>query len=317
LRGHGEARERLYAAAIHDGQGTLQGASELIELDGERGLVHAVRVLGVAAAADPSLWLDGIEMREFDHHVDREGHAATVLEARAGGDPSIAAYLDRVASSAPGGAAAVEPPAMEALLAAIAGTGRVARGASYWIRTLPDTDLDPVVRLALTATEESVVVSALRSLVGARALRFRLELVALVEHEADLVRHLAATILGRHEHSSLRDAGLAALGRDPCVGLRLLRLNAVGSDVAAVLDLLVPEDDPDRQHDLVFPLVEMLEATPRAWHTGAALYAYDRSPCRTCRLRAVRLLIDKGTCPEWVRDEGRFDESERVRTLCG
>jgi hypothetical protein len=84
-----------------------------------------------------------------------------------------------------------------------------------------------------------------------------------------------------------------------------------------VLDLLVPEDDPDRQHDLVFPLVEMLEATPRAWHTGAALYAYDRSPCRTCRLRAVRLLIDKGTCPEWVRDEGRFDESERVRTLCG
>jgi len=97
-RGIAGARRALYDC-LHRAQGTsdVYASREIIELDGEAGLLFVVRAMGVllATEADFSVW--GYELSVFDEQHS-EGAGRAILEREAATDASIRLYLERVES---------------------------------------------------------------------------------------------------------------------------------------------------------------------------------------------------------------------------
>lgn len=316
LRGHSGARDALYRTCREVEHGELYGVDEIIELDGVDGLAFVANKLGQLILVDRSPAVDGTEFWSFDAEHG-EGAALRVLEELSAASSPIHAYLTRVREKVSTGptSSTWRRLSVDEQVAVILAAKRPIHGLGPWARDLGDDALLPILRIALSHDESSVIENALRCLSGSRVLSFTPELWPLVRHSDANIRLFAARALGRHIDTSVRETGVALLAEDTPTALELLRRNALPEDGNTLSKSLSYVDDIHERHSICSHVNQLLEDCPGVREPGLALYVYEHSPCRHCRASAVRHLRAWDACPGWLLDEGRFDASEEIREL--
>jgi len=315
-RGNSRAREALYSACVPTEYGGLHASSEIVELDGDAGLVFVAERAGVFMRADPNFDVnDGLAYRFDLEHGD--GAALRLLSPLAAGNSAIATYVAWLREDEAKVSSASEAPrrSIEEIVEVIRDSQRDHFWLLRWARDADPADLEPIVRLATSESSSLVIENAVRCLSGSRALPLKRELLPLVRHDQREVRELAAHTLGRHMDPAVREAGLALLGDDISVALELLRRNARSEDVSVLVERLEPFPDSEAQHAVGYDLLKLFAGSPDIREPALALYVYELSPCQNCRGSAVRHLLAWEKCPDWVRREAHFDASEEVRGL--
>ena len=69
----------------------------------------------------------------------------------------------------------------------------------------------------------------------------------------------------------------------------------------------------DELHSLGFGLNDIFTQHPTSAAADIFLDLYERGPCSLCRERFVQRLIDIGSLPEWLKDEGLYDANVGIR----
>ncbi len=96
--GYTAALPRLYDLCRRTEHSTdVEACIELIEADGEKGLLFVAKQLGEALLFDPDFWVGDWELERFDE-LHGEGKAHKILAGAALSDPAIAHYLNEVAA---------------------------------------------------------------------------------------------------------------------------------------------------------------------------------------------------------------------------
>jgi hypothetical protein len=318
LLGYPSARDGLYQACEPaENSADVYGCAEIVELDGEKGLVFVARLLGELLVTRPGFWVDDELSRLYDERHG-EGSAMAALGKFVPHDAAIVRYLDGVvATSAQRSEHA--PRARRSAKNVVAAIEK-ANGPLDWVRHWGSKatlhELEPVLRLAIPASAPLVLENALRCLSGSRTLPLQPQLFAFLDHESDGVRKFAALALAQHVDPRVRAAGLAALSRDLRVALTLLCKNASSVDGTAIAEVLRPFADEHVQHAVTSDLIELLEQSQAVREPSIALYVYEHAACRRCRADAVGFLIHWNASPRWLLEEGAHDASAEIRKAC-
>ncbi len=334
-RGIAGAREALYACLGRArGSSDVYASREIIELDGEAGLLFVVRAMGslLATEADFSVW--GYELSVFDEQHG-EGRGRALLEREAASDASIRVYLEHVtryeAELAEERRAASgddeqtsrrkrkRMSVQEALRRISASQpGKPEYYLTSWGRQAEPAELQQALGLLLSSSNPRVLESALRALSGPDHPPLDPRILELTVHADDEVRFWSGRVLSKHSRADIRELGLVALARgDAQVGLEILRSSAQAEDADALLRALVSlrSADPDRLHGAESTALEMLEDCPGLPGAAIALEIYEQSACAHCRGRAFEHLLELRACPQWVVDECANDGAEWIREV--
>ena len=334
-RGIAGARPALYACLGRMPHSSdVYASREIIELDGENGLLFVVRAMGrmLADDADFSVW--GYELSVFDEQHG-EGAGRARLERAAATDADVRLYLEHVeryeaalaqerGASSGEGAPPVHPArgrmsveeALQRILASQPGKPEGALG--YWGRRAEPAELAQVLELLLSHSDPRVLESALRALGGPDRPPLHARIFELARHADEDVRFWAGRVLSKHSRADIRELGLEVLARgDARVGIEILRSSAQAGDCASLQGALVSlrDADPGRLHTAGFTALEMLEEQPGLPGAEIALEIYEQSPCAHCRGRAFEHLLQLQACPPWVIDECANDGFEWIREV--
>jgi hypothetical protein len=317
LSGYAGAREVLYSYCSRSAHSAdVFACDEIVELDGEVGLRFVARKLGELLEEDADFRVDDRPLWTFDS-TRSDGAALGILSEAGTTDRWIKRYLDALSpSAAPSSRTRQRQREVPEALGSVLSSTRSLLWLGYWAKDLEEHDLRPFLDLALTHDSNWVRENALRCIAGARRLSFQPSLTTLLVHEAPGVRGFAARAVARHSDPLIRATALEVLPKDPETALTALRTSALAEDAPQIWDSLISLGQAREPHDIVFPLVQLLEANPPFGPSSLALYAYLESPCTNCRGDAVKLLFRDDQAPEWLRAEGAKDSSEAVRNLC-
>ncbi len=96
---------------------------------------------------------------------------------------------------------------------------------------------------------------------------------------------------------------------------KILTASYQPGDHRFLADLLERPADEDNDHWLGFDVLDLIKAHPEPDADRALLLLYERGPCAFCRCEVVKLLLQLGRVPEWVRQECRFDADPETRAL--
>lgn len=317
-RGDLDARTALYSECQRvAGVSDIYGSFEIIDLDGEAGFLFIVQKLGELATTQLDFLSDDSAVRDFEEQHG-EGTGLAFLRNHANVDPAVASYIRALESFAMRGKDQQRPPrpTVTEVLAQISTAERSLHWLGHWGRHASSEELEPILALVEQSSSPRILENALRCLSGSRSPPFHSALFDLLRHQDANVRLFATRSLANSVQPSIREEGLAALSFDVTMGLALLRKNARAEDARALMAALRPVSDVDLQHSLVSGAVDLLKQNGIVREPGIALYVYENSPCMNCRGDAVKLLLDWGSCPPWLRDEGAFDASEEIRAAC-
>jgi hypothetical protein len=310
------ARAALYAACERDSESSAVFAcTDIVDLDGEEGLLFAARTLGHFLDTDAGFRVNDELMRYFDDQHG-EGRAAVVLGAQV--EAAIRRYLDGVALTTSRRSATRPRDARKTgdeVASAILAADQFLDWLWFWGRRASEDELEPVLRLATPSAPPMVLENVLWCLGGAKRPPIKPWLFELLEHGELNVRRYCAETLGRHVLPQVRAAGLAALHGDLFIAIALLCQNAVQEDAAAIVGALRPIEDRDDQHMVASTLMDMLRDNDSIFDSLIALYVYESSPCMHCRASAVRALEAHRSVPQWLRVECAYDASEEIRQI--
>jgi hypothetical protein len=334
-RGIAGARPALYACLGRAKYSSdVYASREIIELDGEAGLLFVARAMGRMLADDSDFSAWGYELSVFDEQHG-EGAGRALLELAAATDASVRLYLEYVQrheavlaeersarsrdDARPGRPTRATISVEEALRRILASEpGEPEGGLGYWGRRAEAAELAQVLDLLITSSNPRVLESALRALGGPDHPPLHSRILELTRHADDDVRFWAGRVLSKHSRADIRELGLEALARgDAQVGLEILRGSAQAEDAAALLGALVSlrSADPGRLHAAESTALEMLEEHPDLSGAAIALEIYAQSACAHCRGRAFEHLLELRACPQWVIDECAKDGFEWIREV--
>ncbi|RYD60392.1 MAG: hypothetical protein EOP83_19500 [Verrucomicrobiaceae bacterium] len=319
LLGHENARPKLYdLCRLSPDSNNIVAISEVIEVDGEKGLLFAARALGEALLADSDFWVGDWELWRFDD-LHGPGQAKEILAKVSSTDFVIRHYLQEVAayerrkSDGASSEKKVPEPVESVVEAILSATERVSRLRRWGNEASPE-ERAQVGKLLEGEPEVGVLRNVLWCLKGKGLADYDETLLTLVFHEDDEVRYFAGQMFSHHVNPQVRAAGFALLERgDAAVATDLLRLNVTEHDAGRILDALRRSKEEDN-HCTVVNLLEMLE-NGSPWGPAIPLYIYEHSPCMHCREHAVEFLIKNQICPQWVLEEAAFDGSEDIRKM--
>ena len=317
------------------------GAMDIIELDGEQGLVQVASVLGngahQAGAEDVVDWF----VEWFDR--DRaEGEGLRVLEAARRSDAGVEWFLsirqaaeeryqaaDNQAEPAaladplvpsdfefhdPGGKLTVEqvlawirnaPPVPNPRHLLQNGCLRL----GWWGREAGDSDLDRVL-LELETAESSLEQDRLLSVFAQRPMpRLPEKVLALAETAQYPVRFRAYNALRHVDDPRVRDLAIRSMSAERIDdgSLRLWRSSYRPGDHRIIeAGLALPEGD-DRVHGVLFDVADICIAVEQPECVPLMLMVYAYSPCSMCRSRVVDCMTKLGAVPDWLLHEYRRD----------
>lgn len=322
LAGHSAALPQLYALCSFDNPtGKIFGCDELIQVDGEKGLIFVAKRLGEALLQDPDYSKSNWQLTCFDE-LNGAGRARAVLSEVAPSDPAIQHYLQVMTSDEEEGHRGNEPYAappvesVENILQTILTATKRERRLRAWGRKATVADRIQVMELLKMGSPPMVLVNALWCLSRTGLPEFDEAKLWLVFHEDEDVRFLAAQVFAHHREPQVRLAGLALLKRgDLLIGTRLLELSATEDDSEAILSALADKLPTDAPHGVFSNLIELLEAHETIREPLIPLFIYEFSPCMLCRERAIETLVKWGKCPQWVAEEAIKDASADIREL--
>ncbi len=317
LSGHNAARATLYGYCVRSPDSAdVFACDEIVELDGQAGLLFVARKLGELLEQDSKFRVDDSPLWTFDS-TRSDGDAVATLLRAAPTDRWIQRYLDSLnsrdqqQSSAPKRVREI-PEVLDIVQASTQSLYWL----GYWARELEEHDLQPFLQLALTDNSDWVRENALRCVAGSKRISFQPTVLQLLSHKAAAVRDFAAKAVSRHTDPSIRASALEVLPGDPDTALTALLSTARAEDAEQIWSAITSNPLHSEPHDIVFPLVQILRATPSLSASSLALYVYLESPCTNCRGQAVKTLFRDGQVPEWLRAEGMEDSCEEVHNLC-
>jgi hypothetical protein len=318
INGHAAALPALYAMCCRDhSTNNVRACEELIEADGEKGLLHAARILGQTLVDDPAFWINGYELDCFDD-LHQPGSMRAILIESAVHVPVIAHLLkamnareeeDRMRSPSAG----YVPEPVETIQASIAASTKRQPHLIRWGKLTSLENRRLIARMLYTQLPPRALENALRCLWRTGLPDFDPTLLELVNHPDAEVARLASQVFSNHSEPEVRQAGLAALAQQRLdLGITLLRLSARGEDEAAILSAIMA-DNSDDPHNALHSLVNLITEHPSLRAPWLALHAYEHSHCMHCRCSAFKTLVKWQACPEWVRHEAASDADPEIR----
>jgi len=318
--------------------GLPPAAEQLLDLDGEEGLLRVAERLGERLERSPEEWVDKALLWYFDQ--DREaGSALAVLEEARKQSARVNRFLlaletkraepGRVVSSAhPNGLRLpLERNSAADVIAYVgspkhASCGDAARPfhghfLHRWGMAASQSSLSEVYERLAAATIPSHLYAYLRVFAKAQLPVLSPAVLDLARHEDPLVRIAAVTALSQLRDTRLRDLALDSLEELPAnsAALALFHLNAAPGDAKLVSEALrVPRDIHDL-HGLVGDLLFGFQTSHDPDTSVLMLFIYEHSPCSECRRKAVRQLADSGPLPTWLAEEIAFDSNADTRAV--
>ncbi len=321
-RGFASARSALYAECGRDPYyGTCFGCAEIIELDGEAGLLFVARKLAtILAESSDGFCLDEDDLEPYERKFGA-GSGRALLERLAPGDPLVLAFLDGIAATEARRLARNPDPrsprrrSLEEVLKQIAESEEDLVGLHGWgWRLATREDLERVLEAALETNRARTLTNCLRALAGAGLPPLHPAIFEWTRHPDPAVRRAAANVLGRHSLYAVRNLGLEALARgDLLVGLSLLERSALAEDADAIATALRPVGEIHEEYVVCNSVVDLLRSTPEVRDARIALHVYEWSPAVRARERAARFLSCWKAAPTWLLDECAQDASAEIR----
>ncbi len=321
VRGVAGARAAMYACfGRAETSGEVSAIEPIIALDGEAGLLFVARALGSKDAVGRETWISSYQLSIFDDGHG-EGAGRKLLESAAATEPSVRAYLDALDAEEELEKGHANPrtdtrESLAQVLESIRANNELYGSiwVQHWGRSASRKELQAVLDLLLSLTRPYALVAALRCLGGAGLPPLHPRIFELTRHEDDEVSSWAARVLSKHSLPGVRACGLEALARgDILVALEILTRSAQVDDVETLLAALRPLEDPHEEHGVAYGLLDLFKHSPEVCDARLASYVYDRTPCMSCRERAVEVLVRRGEAPRWLLEECASDGSHSIR----
>lgn len=356
-RGIAEAKaalDRLFADNRTKHPNELLGALDIIDVDGEIGLLQVCSVLGNEARERSSGTVDDWFLNVFDGSR-QDGAGIKFLESARERDSGIDRFLSiregeqarrktvnqNIASQrgAPpskpfGDDYASVPQAYHHLTAEQiidwvqnAPTQASSRASTSegrgWLRgwgiKAGDTAIDRVLR-ALEETESGLEQRRYLSIFAKRPMpRVSDKVIQLAESQDEHVRARAYAALKNIADPRIRAVALRSLTpeRIKTGSLELWQSSYEPHDHQAIEGSLYVPDDVGELHSLIFDLAYVCANVKRAECLSLMLFVYEYSPCGNCRGRVVEVMVELGIAPQWMIEECCFDAMEDIREKFG
>jgi len=322
LQGHETARLALREMCRCDDEGDLFACSEIVEAEGEEGLIFVADRNGERVLADEGYEAETWLVSEFDER-NGEGSGMAILERESRVNPRIAAYRDAVLADLGGRAERPDrtPPAVEEVIAQIlASTKRLPRLAFFGEQATPE-ERRKVAALDFAKMEPVPVENYLCYFHRSGFPEFREEYLPLLRHPEERVRWRAHSVLSHHAEPQVRMAAYEALARgEVAFFVKLLRRSGLAEDVEPLLGAIrAPEiqADADEVHGVVGPLLKLVKENERMSDLRLAVWMYEYSSCHICRSDAVEFMVGRSVLPQWIAEECLSDASEGIREMAG
>lgn len=320
--GYEDFRARLYEVVRVKPISAMDwlGEDDLVALDGEAGFEFVVGVRGERLDAEPWEWTHAAVMHDA---VERWGRDRAVRLLETSDIPGARQFL----AAWPGEGTKPTTDARDAhrdrmraipvadILSAAGNPDRCIwfRG---WGRHAEDADLRTVLLAIRRESDPHRLARLLRVFSGRPLPEFDERVLELAAHPNPDVRGMATRVLEQDTHPAIRDLALKLL-TDPNTAAEAVALfvnNYTAGDEARILSALptVPEDD---LHYALMAAEKVLSANDHAAPLPLGLFAYRYNPCGHCRESVAELLHRRGSMPDWVRNELRYDSYEDARKL--
>lgn len=332
----------------------LLGALDIIEVDGEQGLLQVCSALGHEAHQKNADTVDDWFLNVFDE--DRsEGDGLKLLEAERGDDLGIERFLSvREAEMARRDAAKQakkEQPRHPKATPANQSYSNIPRAYHplppdeiiSWVENAPQKEgqhlstsegrawlrgwginasesaLTQILE-ALDDTDSSIETRRYLSVFSRRPMPLLSDkVVALAESEDERVRSRAYTALKNVADQRIRAVALRSMTPEliKSGSLELFQSSYQPGDHNAIEQVLFVPDDEDELHSLIFDLADICSNVKLPECLTLMLFVYEYSPCGNCRGKVVDVMADLGIAPDWLAEECRFDAMEDIREKFG
>lgn len=301
------------------------GEEELIVLDGEAGFLFAVRVRGRSLLHREWDWDD---RSVIDMAFDKLGEQATValLERESAFSADIGRFRDQWQANAEEKAAG-DPKQSHAdrmrqytlndVIQMAENTRNRAMSLRGWGMYADERNLETILNRLFNCEDSDAIANYLRVFSNRPLPHFDRRLLDLLEHENEQVRSWAYMVAAQNSHPDVRRFALDHLSQ------RITERNFIqlfirnfqsGDEDLLLKELSIPED-PQQCHGLLMNVIKVLEQNPAARRETLALLAYLRTPCASCRFRAVKLLVTQNIAPRWLIEECQYDSDSETRGL--
>ncbi len=297
------------------------GEEELILVEGEPGFLFAARVQGqrpVEEAWDSDA-ADLVRSAAEQFGAERVGR---LLSESAALDEAVArfeqAWRRHEAVCGQARRERVRPPARPvAEVIEAAATQEHAFWLRRWGQSASEAELRTVLDHLWAGREPRVVAKLLQVFCGRALPEFDTRLIELSHHDDLEVQSNARIALGQNAHPLIRDLALTELARGVSRGgvIGLLARNFEPGDEARILAAVQPPDDEDERHWFLMEVLDVLKVNPEADGSRLGLVVYALTPCGHCRAKAIKILLNQGAAPDWLRAECRSDANEDCRQL--
>lgn len=319
--GSADARRLLYASLMRlpGTSADVIAADDIVELDGLNGLVHVARQMGRWSQEDPHFWVDG-QLVEQCKVSGGATAALAALECEAQTDPYIASYLQGLVETYAQSNSSAPQAASFTAEQIVAYARDHPRDPCHWFRgwgrRADASEIETVFLALLDVREPQHATRLLRCFARRGVPRFDSRLLPWLDHPDPMLGMAALNAVKSTRHPNLRTLALRWIADgDLEGGIRLLTGNFERGDFALCAPFLESIDDEDGRHRLASNFVAMCEAHPSAGALDGLLDVYEFSPCSTCRLKAVKVLVDLDIAPDWLRRESSFDVDSNTRAL--
>lgn len=340
--GHPQALAVLYELTSlpdKDYSPPVPGALDLIEIEGEKGLLHALHTL---ASALPDTPLEPWMIHHYFYPIngDSSGECIERLAGWATSDSALRPLLDIVLGihssqkAQNNGATQTtdltlrslrrlskerlrETPASVVIdLVRRAPEDDIGAAVGSWAMLAPRDALEEILSEALSESDPHRVHKYLRAFTERSPLhRFDERFAGWIDHPLEKLRWTAHHALATCPDPRIREIALQRLTNEGLAwgSIRLLQSTYQPGDHRAIESVLYLTDDMDIIHDIAFSLLDVFGQNSTAESLGSMLYVYEHGPCMNCRGTAVNIMQAAGVLPAWVREESRFDADPQIR----
>lgn len=137
------------------------------------------------------------------------------------------------------------------------------------------------------------------------------QLLKLARAEDIWAAQAAVRALKVMEGPQVRQLGLEFLkGERAEYAVQLLTLSARPDDAENIRAALFRQPDEDGLHSVLFDLPELTENNPIPEFLQLLADSYAYNPCASCRMSAVRTLLNLEALPDWLHTEAMLDATE-------
>jgi hypothetical protein len=300
------------------------GEKELIELDGEAGVLFIARFRGAALLSREFDWDDEAFIQEA---IGCLGEAATMAILQRESQTSIGvqrlydgwkkSIKDRAGFSKEAHADRMRKLGLSGVIQMAESKTAQAGLLRGWGMYADEADLRAVRDRLLDSQKPEAIANYLRVFSNRPMPEFSECFLSLLNHEHENVRNRAFVAVAQNKHPAIRRFALDNLEKriQEFNFLQLFIRNFAKGDEELLLKHLQIPEDVHRAHWFLMDLIRILERNADADCSELAKRAYRWTPCGSCRSKSAKLLIERKVAPAWLIEECQDDAVSETRQL--